>query len=629
MTKILFSWFALLSYGCVAAADLPATDLYPAVSKGKTGYINREGKVTIPFLFEDGQSFSQGLAAVLMDGRWGYINEKAEVAIQPVYQHAGMFSEGLALVQLQGYRGKYGFIDKGGSIVVEPRYSNAGNFSEGFAVVSNDRGKLALVDKTGKTPFNSGFLPGSISGFSEGLIFGYLRENRLPVYLDKNGEIAIRIDTTGLEGFVVQGSPFSDGMAAVQIKGKWGYIDRKGEMAISPQYAKATAFRRGLACVAVEEIKNNVGRWTSYIIDKQGARLRQVPTIWGTFSEGLAPFERWIAQKRTCLFGYIDTRGETVIPPRFDNALPFQNGIARVILHGNDAYIDKQGRTIWIGESRGDDPIASYSGKSMLDMYEKSLRNEHWKIANFYTSKMMNRADLVKGSRITLKWLLEDPKRTSSCDLSRRGTIGMAAVAPFLQTYSFSFTKEQKPIDLAPFLAMLADKTLDVDYRRELADCFEDDDFYIPSWEHIVGDTETICMLVRDSSEDEILRVEASETSLTLILRLYEGNRREIIDASAEKTPVKYPDIIAVLDRKPCPLAPPQKVHWESLVNCMEKAVGSALELYEQTQIEKSRKTIYLVLKRTAKCRVLRNRELSKRVDEIIAENDNRSHIAL
>ena len=45
---------------------------------------------------------------------------------------------------------------------------------------------------------------------------------------------------------------FSEGLAAVQLmEGKWGYIDTKGSMAITPKFDTALPFRNGMAEVTV------------------------------------------------------------------------------------------------------------------------------------------------------------------------------------------------------------------------------------------------------------------------------------------------------------------------------------------------------------------------------------------
>ena len=58
------------------------------------------------------------------------------------------------------------------------------------------------------------------------------------------------------------------------------------------------------------------------------------------FSEGLAV---WQQRK---LFGYIDTSGKTVIPAKFDMAMPFSDGLAGVRIDGKWGFIDKAGRMV-------------------------------------------------------------------------------------------------------------------------------------------------------------------------------------------------------------------------------------------------------------------------------------------
>lgn len=45
-------------------------------------------------------------------------------------------------------------------------------------------------------------------------------------------------------------------------------------------------------------------------------------------------------------WGYIDVSDRFVIPPQYDLAFPFINGLALVNLSGNRGYIDKMGNFI-------------------------------------------------------------------------------------------------------------------------------------------------------------------------------------------------------------------------------------------------------------------------------------------
>ena len=44
---------------------------------------------------------------------------------------------------------------------------------------------------------------------------------------------------------------FSDGLAPVQVGDRWGYIDKNGKVAISPQFNDARGFSSGLAPVGI------------------------------------------------------------------------------------------------------------------------------------------------------------------------------------------------------------------------------------------------------------------------------------------------------------------------------------------------------------------------------------------
>ncbi len=45
-------------------------------------------------------------------------------------------------------------------------------------------------------------------------------------------------------------------------------------------------------------------------------------------------------------YGFIDKKGRVTIPPIYDQAFPFVNGLAYVDLSGKVGYIDKKGEVI-------------------------------------------------------------------------------------------------------------------------------------------------------------------------------------------------------------------------------------------------------------------------------------------
>ncbi len=130
----------------------------------------------------------------------------------------------------------------------------------------------------------------------------------------------------------------------------WGYIDREGEFVIAPQFDKAHPFSDGLA--AVQRTDHVYG-----YIDARGEFVPEIEVISGStppFTEGVAP-----ALDDHDKVGFVDKQGNWVIPPRFDFAGSFSEGLASVEVDGLYGYIDHSGsfvipprflRAFWFSE---------------------------------------------------------------------------------------------------------------------------------------------------------------------------------------------------------------------------------------------------------------------------------------
>ena len=111
--------------------------------------------------------------------------------------------------------------------------------------------------------------------------------------------------------------------------GLYGF-KKDGAVVIPAKYNFADSFSEGLARVEL------YGKW-SYI-DKSGKEVIQLKyDVVGDFSEGLA------AVKLNGKCGYIDKSGKEVIPLKYDSADSFCNGFAKVKLKGKKGHIDKLG----------------------------------------------------------------------------------------------------------------------------------------------------------------------------------------------------------------------------------------------------------------------------------------------
>lgn len=302
---------------------------------GRVGYIDVTGKTVIQPQFIRAEYFSEGLAPVEVNGLIGYINKQGKLIIEPKF-HLGSpydigFSEGLAIARVSvraesGPTALTGYINKQGDFVIQPKFIYAGPFKEGMARVSDTRGvtKYGYIDKSGKVIVPSQF-PQALD-FSEGLALVIVEtdkesQTRKAGYIDKSGNFVIKpqfddfysligvyeafvYDITGTEGM------FSEGLASVRINGKWGYINRTGQIVVPTQFAHAGMFKEGLAPVAI----------------KNGRRR---------------------------IYGFIDHTGRFSIQPQYDLASEFNNGLAAVSAMNSrgefdkHGYIDKSGKYIW------------------------------------------------------------------------------------------------------------------------------------------------------------------------------------------------------------------------------------------------------------------------------------------
>lgn len=103
-------------------------------------------------------------------------------------------------------------------------------------------------------------------------------------------------------------TPFSDGMSAVQLNRKWGYVDKQGKMLIPPQYKSPSLFSEGLA--DTPDAEGKVG-----YIDHQGQWVIAPQFYLGdVFIAGRALVSDKLQQSQR----YIDKAGRTVLEPQAD-----------------------------------------------------------------------------------------------------------------------------------------------------------------------------------------------------------------------------------------------------------------------------------------------------------------------
>ncbi|MCL4465053.1 MAG: WG repeat-containing protein, partial [Chloroflexi bacterium] len=272
------------------------------------GFINKTGQMVIPAQWDDAGEFSQGLAPVLRGSASGFIDTAGKVVIPLKFQSTDSFSDGLAPAASGG---KWGYVDRSGAWVIEPQYA-------GF--VPN-----AIADETfglGVGRFQGGLAPVYLKG-------GVLVDGASCSYIDKTGKVVFN-------RVFERAGDFSEGLAPVQIDGKWGFIDASGTMVIKPNFEQHQSF-------SLEQ----------YLLGDAG------------FHEGLAP----VALNGKV--GYIDKAGKFVIEPQFASGQGFSEGFAYVLTEATSSEYENEPGTVLI-QVNGRLAVINISGQLVYEVSEHS-----------------------------------------------------------------------------------------------------------------------------------------------------------------------------------------------------------------------------------------------------------------
>jgi hypothetical protein len=128
---------------------------------------------------------------------------------------------------------------------------------------------------------------------------------------------------------------FWEGLAAVTVKGKVGYIDNTGASVIGPKYEKGGRFSEGFAAVVVNGKVGFIDRTGALAIAAKFYDDGRITSF--SFSQGLFP-----ASLDGKKWGYIDKTGKWAIEPQYAGARGFSEGFAGAS-DGRWGYIDQTG----------------------------------------------------------------------------------------------------------------------------------------------------------------------------------------------------------------------------------------------------------------------------------------------
>jgi len=192
--------------------------------------------------------------AVYKQGLYGILEIETEKLVVPFkYQKICDFRENFAWVKSKN---KWGFINKKLDEIVSPKYTEVfgldnGNFQLGVIncvgepEFETDSDKLMISYKENRK-VNPKVLYSRIEGFSEGL--APIKYRKKWGFVNTAGEVVIKPRYESVK-------PFAFGLSAVLLNGKWGFIDNKGNMVIKNQYLDCSSFMKPSVGLMKRELK--------------------------------------------------------------------------------------------------------------------------------------------------------------------------------------------------------------------------------------------------------------------------------------------------------------------------------------------------------------------------------------
>ena len=226
----------------------------------KYGYIDTNGKEVVPVIYDAIQWYSKnGVVAVLKDKKWGLFDNKGNMILDFKFDYIGGFEEGYAPAMLNG---KYGILNKYGKTILPFQYDDATRFSENRSWILLD-GRFGFADTTGRLviPIKFKFEGENYNLFNNGL--ACFKQGDKYGFIDTVGNIIIQPKYSDTEGI------FQEGLAWIIVNGKYGFIDKHGREIIPPKYDAVSHFYNGIAQVEIKD-KEQESSSKRFFIDQRG-----------------------------------------------------------------------------------------------------------------------------------------------------------------------------------------------------------------------------------------------------------------------------------------------------------------------------------------------------------------------
>ncbi len=329
----------------------PSRELYVRVQRnGHWGLLDFQGETVADFVYDEiGTGIDLSFPAKYV-GSWGILNAFGRWITQPQYQNISV-AKGLYIAENQEFKyvisakgeeflrtrgeispanesleisllGSKGLISTSGVTIFSPIYQDVihngsffiGQRAEG-SVVKDSQGDFVLKLDAGYE---------NVYSWREGLF--HVRKNGLHGFVDNEGRIRIahRYDSA---------RSFYEGMAAIKLIGKWGYIDVDEVLVVQPTFEDVGDFHNGLAIVK---------RGKYGLINKKGELVFDLE--YGNISRTARG--SYILEHDNGTVGLASQNGDMLLSPTFDSMEDIGDGLIVVDRNGKKGIYRNDGQLL-------------------------------------------------------------------------------------------------------------------------------------------------------------------------------------------------------------------------------------------------------------------------------------------
>lgn len=295
-----------------------------------------------------------------------------------------------------------GYINKSGELEIPAKFDETSGFSCGWGLVAED-GDYKFIDKSNK---KSHAIDKEEFGGMYAFYYNYIRfaDGKYYGMYDNDFSVAISADYEFL------GTPSADNLVYFAEDPNddegWGYLDMKGKVAIKPQWCSAHQFVDGMAVVCEKRGTKEEPKYYYGIINKKGDYITEPQKNYiqsagedrfilekssgkvvlcdknlmelGSSYDRMIEFSCGLARvyKDEKGYGYIDAKGNEVIPCKYTSAASFMDDVAWVKKDADSRceLLDKNGNSLI--KLKEDEDVNSHfhNGLSCIYSYDSDFK---------------------------------------------------------------------------------------------------------------------------------------------------------------------------------------------------------------------------------------------------------------